>query len=246
MGTGRQLRSRRGVPIGEVHVGGVDPQRAAVWHRVAGVDGEVDQDLLHLPRVDQDRIEPLRERALQLHVLAEGAQQQLFDLTHHVVDVDDLGLDDLASREGEQLVGQVRRSLAGEADLLDVIARAAPALPTTICGCRCEILRDEGGIVDDHREQVVEVMGNASGKLPEALQALSLVELVLQSLAFGLRLQSLTLTTSCNALADVPVDLQDPHEPAHLVLLCCPAALHHQTPAVLGVLDQILPSSPSR
>ena len=38
-----------------IDVGGVDGQRAAVGHRVAGVDGEVDQDLLELAGVGEHR-----------------------------------------------------------------------------------------------------------------------------------------------------------------------------------------------
>ena len=45
------VRVARGVRVVELHVGGLDRQLAAVGHRVAGVDREVDDDLLDLAGV---------------------------------------------------------------------------------------------------------------------------------------------------------------------------------------------------
>ena len=89
------------------------------------------------------------------------------------------------------------------ADLLDVLARAAPALLAVVGRRRLEILGDERRVVDDHGQQVVEVVGDAARELPQALQALGLVQLVLQSLPFRLRLQPLALAGRHHALAHV-------------------------------------------
>ena len=45
---------------------------------------------------------------------------------------------------------------------------------------------DERGVVEDDREQVVEVVGDAAGELAEALEPLRLVQLALVALALGL------------------------------------------------------------
>ena len=103
-------------------------QRAAVGHRIACVHGEVDQDLLHLSRIDQHRAQIGGQRAVQLDMLPERAAQQLLDVADDVVDVDDLRLHDLAAGEREQLVGQVRGPLGGQADLLDVRVDGPPAI----------------------------------------------------------------------------------------------------------------------
>ncbi len=80
---------------------------------------------------------------MQLDVLAERAAQQLLDIADDIVDVDDLRLDDLAAGECEQLVGQVRGTLAREADLLDILARATPAVIAVFVGRRVEVACDE-------------------------------------------------------------------------------------------------------
>ena len=97
----------------------------------------------------------------------------------------------------------MRGPLPCEADLLDVLARAGPAILAALRGRRGEVLGDERGVVDDHGQQIVEVVGDASRELPEALQALSLMQLVLQPLALGLGLEPLALAGCHDAIADV-------------------------------------------
>ena len=63
----------------EVRAGGLDDQLPAGRHRVAGVDGQVDQDLLDLAGVGQHRTQPGGQVGDQLDVLAEGADEQLLD-----------------------------------------------------------------------------------------------------------------------------------------------------------------------
>ncbi len=136
-------------------------------------------------------------------MLSERAAQQLLDVEDHVVDIDDLGLNDLAAREREQLMGEVRSALPGEADLLDVFARAPPAFVAVDPQRRVEVVRDEGRVVDDHREQVVEVVGDASRQLAEALQPLRLVQLVVKPLPLCIGLQALALVRRHHPLAHV-------------------------------------------
>src|SRR5438067_7913648 len=54
-----------------------DTQRAAAWHRVAGVDGEVDDNLFELPLIDLDEVEVTPMHDLQLDVLADQPAQQM-------------------------------------------------------------------------------------------------------------------------------------------------------------------------
>ena len=94
----------------------------------------------------------------------------------------------LTAREGEQLVGQQGSALGRQADLFHVRAHRAPlALVLTQRG-GVEAVDDEPGVVDDHGQQVVEVVGDAAGALPEALQTPCVVELVQETLLLRLGL----------------------------------------------------------
>ena len=112
---------------------------------------------------------------VQHDVLAEGAVEQLLDLGDDVVEVEHPRLDDLAAGEGEQLVGQGGGAFGGPLDLSDVACQPPAIDSGWVRGG--EFLGDERGVVEDHREQVVEVVGDPAGELAEDLQALGLLEL---------------------------------------------------------------------
>jgi hypothetical protein len=68
---------------------------------------------------------------------------------HPVVEVQHPRSDDLLTGEGERLVGQLSGGFGGLLDLPDVALHRHALLPH---GCRRELLGDEGGVVEDHRE----------------------------------------------------------------------------------------------
>ena len=76
-------------------------QRAAAGHRVAGVDGEIDEDLFDLAGVGEDRPQVGGQVGAQHDVLTDGAVEQLLDVGDDVVEVQDPWLDHLAAGEGE-------------------------------------------------------------------------------------------------------------------------------------------------
>jgi hypothetical protein len=78
--------------VGEVGVVGRKSECSTVRHRVAGVDGEIEQHLLELPRIGVDESEIRIEMRRERDVLADEAAQQLSDVGHHRVDVDCLQL----------------------------------------------------------------------------------------------------------------------------------------------------------
>ena len=161
----------------------MDDQFAPLRHRVAGVDRQVDQDLLDLTGVGQDQGKAGGQVGDQLDVLAEGADQQLLDAQDHVVDVEHARLDHLLAGERQQLVGQPGGPLGGLLDLRDVVADGLPALIGCFPG---DFLAGEGGVVGDDAEQVVEVVGDPAGELAEAFQPLGLVQVPFQLVPFGL------------------------------------------------------------
>ena len=108
----QHVRAGRAVAVGgdlrlvDVDVGGLDRQRAAAGHRVAGVGGEVEDHALDLRAVGLDRRELGREPDADADVVADDALQHRLHAGDDLVEVDDARVQDLAAAEGEQLVRQ--------------------------------------------------------------------------------------------------------------------------------------------
>ena len=102
-----------------------------VRHRVAGVDRQIDDDLLELARIGADRPEVAAVLDDQLDVLAEQPLQQMGHLRHNVGKLEHLRAQGLLAREGKQLSGKARSAVRIRLDLLDVVivavARACAA-----------------------------------------------------------------------------------------------------------------------
>ena len=94
----------------------------------------------------------------------------------------------LSAGEREQLMGQVGRAFGRAPDLLDVTLHPlAPPLPIR---CRLDragqLLGDEGGVVEDHREQVVEVVSDPAREPSENLHTLGLLQVGFQQRFVGI------------------------------------------------------------
>ena len=151
-------------------IGGADRQQAAVGHRVAGVDGDVEQRGFELGAVGLDRAGVGREDRPDLDPLAQRAVEQVGHAADQLVDVDDLGAERLAAGEGEQLAGQRRRPRRRLDDRLGV----AEALVVGQRGAAEHV----GRALDDG-QQIVEIVGDAAGQLAERLHLVGLAQLVL-------------------------------------------------------------------
>ena len=176
----RDLRrhARAVVADGQAHArlgpGDADGERAAGGHRVAGVDGEVDEDLLELRTVGQHRHEVGPDGDPQGDPLAQCAVQQPLEVAREDADVEDLGLDDLPAAEHEELARERGGPVGGAPDLVDVVADPRVGR---------ELALGEPHAGQDHGEQVVEVVRDAARELPDGLQALGLREAPLELLA---------------------------------------------------------------
>jgi hypothetical protein len=107
----------------------------------------------------------------QRDALAERAVEQALEVAQQAADVEHLGLDHLAAAEHEQLAGEGGGAIGRAPDLLDVVA------DRMVGG---QLARGEADAGQDHREQVVEVVGHPAGELADALQALRLGQAVLE------------------------------------------------------------------
>jgi hypothetical protein len=181
-------RRRRG-QLGRVlvlngDVGGVDLQHSPGRHRVSCVDRQVDQNLLHLTLVGQYRPESLVKGDGEQDVRADRPAQQGLHVAHHVVEVEQPWLDHLTAPEREQLVRQRDGALGGSLDLDHVLIDRRPLL-LALVDRGLQLLRHKRGVIQDHREQIVEVVRHAARQLAQALQPLRLLDLVVQVSALG-------------------------------------------------------------
>jgi len=141
-----------------------DGESAAVWHRVPGVDGQVDQHLLQPSRLRHHRGQGRRRLEDYLSAAAHADVQQIDDAGDQGVKVDRLWLGSRAFAEAKQVVREVNGAVRGTADLAKHAVQLRISLIT-------KVFR-HFGIADDDREQVGEVMGDTAGELPDRLHAL--------------------------------------------------------------------------
>ena len=165
---GAVLRLR--VVLGHDHPRRLDGELAAVGHRVPRVDAEVEDDLLDLTGVGEDRSKLLTELDLELDVLADQALEHLAHVGHDVVERELLRLEHLPPAEGEKLARKRGRAVAGLRDLREVPAYRMVGL---------ELHQADLGEAEDAAEEVVEVVRDATGEQPDRLHLLGLLELLL-------------------------------------------------------------------
>ena len=146
---------------------GLDAQLAALGHRVAGVDRQVQDRALELVRVGARDQAPVRrlQRGQQPHRVRQRAHQQLRGIGHHLADIDRARRQRLLAREGQQPADQVGAAVRGlqrrRQELGQLrIARMAVA--------------QRGEVADHHRQHVVEIVRDAAGELADRLHLLRL------------------------------------------------------------------------
>ena len=156
--------------LGQRDVGGLDRQPSAVGHGVATVDRHVHQHLVELAGVGLDRPQPAGEVELQLDVVAERPTEHGADRLDDRVEIQPLGPGDVSSGEGEQLPGECGGGLGGLFDVGEIGGCGRDGR----VGTRLHRFPGERRVVGDHGEQVVEVVGDATRELSEALEPLGL------------------------------------------------------------------------
>jgi hypothetical protein len=111
-----------------------------------------------------------RERDVVVH----QALQHLVHAADGLVQIDHARLPHLLATEREQLLGQLARAPPGARDLLDIGAQRV---------LRPQAARDQRGVTQDHRQQVVEVVRDAAGELPDRIHLLRLAQLFFEAAA---------------------------------------------------------------
>ena len=152
------------------HVGRLDGQPPSPRHRVAGVDRQIDDDLLELPGIRLHSAQVGGEWHGEVNVRSDQPSQQFFGAGQDGPEIHDLGLEHLLAAEREQLAGKGRRALGGFANLIDVVA------PGIVRG---EIFQQQIPVAGDHGQEVVEVVRDASRQATHRFHFLRLAQLLL-------------------------------------------------------------------
>jgi hypothetical protein len=118
----------------------------------------------------------VRERRRNLDLLAERAVEQVHRRRHALVDVDDLGVEGLAAREGQELArerGAARRRL-----------QRAPGVIRGL-GIGRDLLVQQVEIADHDGQEIVEVVRDAAGELAHRLEPLRAAQPLLGRVALA-------------------------------------------------------------
>ena len=142
-------------------------QIATARHRVARVDREVEQDLLHLARIHAHRQQIVGQLREHLDVLADQPLEHPAHLQDHAVHARDPGQHHLFTTICQQLRGQAGRALARRANLVQVRAHR------TVAG---HAQQEQFRVALDRHQQIVEVVGDATCQPPHGLHLLRLAE----------------------------------------------------------------------
>ena len=176
VGPGRQVGVRARLRLPDLDGRRLHAEPPARRHRVARVDGEVDDHLLELAPVDPDP-EPARGVPRdEPDILSDEPPQHPSELVHDLGQVEDLGTEQLLPAVREELPREPGPAPGGALDLAGVVVHR-------IGGRRggADLL----GVAEDHREEVVEVVGDPAGELSHGLHLLRLAELLLERLPRG-------------------------------------------------------------
>ena len=127
---------------------------------VSRVHRHVHENLFHLPLVGHDPIEAGLKRLPDLDRLADQTPQHSEQTVHDFVEIERFGLDHRTPAEGQELLGEAGRAFAGVEDGREGIPlRVGGGLPG----------EQHVGVAVDHRQEVVEVVGDAPGKPADRL-----------------------------------------------------------------------------
>src|SRR5262245_25974124 len=104
----RHLRILRLIHVIEVGRLGLDRQKPAIRHGIAGVDREVEYRRLELGRIDDRLGLALHDVDLEADIFADTARRERRHAFDEVIDRDLLRLERLAARKGQKLLRQSR------------------------------------------------------------------------------------------------------------------------------------------
>ena len=163
------------VPLGvdpvQLDVGSLYRDFSASRHRIPGIHRQVHNDLFQLPRVGPNSAQVRRESRVQLDVLPDQSPEQFPCIRDQRIQVHHPRFEHLLPAEDEQLAGEPGGALPSPANLGDIL----------VCPrSRHEVREQQLGAPEDSREDVVEIVRDASRQPSDGLHLLRLTILDLE------------------------------------------------------------------
>ena len=153
-------------------VGGFDDQLSPIRHGVARVDHEVHDDLFHLAGVSANGAQRLRSSHDQLDVFTNQPREQPSHLTDDIIQIHNVGLQNLQPAEGQKLARQTGSAIRGPFDLLN--------LSGILAGGR-QLIAEKLRVAFDNHQKIVEIVRHSAGQAAHRFHFLRLAELLLKN-----------------------------------------------------------------
>ena len=171
----------------QLDVGRLESEPASLRHRVPGVDGQIHDDLLDLAGVGLRVPESRAEDGDEGDVFSDQAPEHLAHLRDHGIQVQHHRIQHLLAAEGEELTRQVGRP---QCRLLDDLGRCTLRIRGV------QVIQEELRSTHDHHEEIVEVVGDPAGQVPDGFHLAGLGQLVLALGELLVRPLSLVIETT--------------------------------------------------
>ncbi len=158
----------------------LDAELAAFGHCISGICGQIHQHLFDLPRVGLDGTRLSVQPKNNFNILSDQLAQHLRDFPDDLIHANKFGRTRPLPAEGQELARQSAGLICRPGDFGDSrpVSGQGGGVSAKVGGNHFRIPENDG-------QQIVEVVGDAAGKPPDALQLLSLAQLVFEVLATG-------------------------------------------------------------
>ena len=163
---------------------------------LGGVHDQVHDHLAHLAGIRVDERSFVAALVIQDDLLGDRDPEQVPHSGHQLVQVQQFGSVHSPAGVDQHLVGQLRRSLRGQLDLLDRFP---------VGSVRLDVHQRQIGVPEDDHQEVVEVVGDPPGQDPKALESLRVLHAEFELAPFLL---------GALAITDVRGDDRHPDDPS--------------------------------
>ena len=163
------------VRCANLHASGFDDDRAAIGHRIAGIDDEVQEGVLYAAPVEEDEAKAAAQPRFDRNAVRAAMEQQRHGVLNQPVQIARRRIERLLARKSQETLHDTLAAACGPAGIVHEPAdrRVRRQVPQR----QFDVHRDRG-------QDVAEVMGDAARQVPDRLQLLRLLELVAQGFFF--------------------------------------------------------------